>query len=73
MFTIYLDSVGIGLVIGLCVGIAISLWAIWTTEKEMYKSFGSDWSRGYDKGYESGVNAQKIEEALHRPIKQEGR
>ena len=62
MFTIYWSSLGIGLVIGLSAGIAIALWAAWSTDKELYKSFGSDWSRGYDKGWISGAKHQQLED-----------
>ena len=68
MFTIYWDSVVVGLVFGIVLGVAVTLWATWKVESEMYFKNGSEFSKGFDKGWQSGVDHQKVEEALSRPI-----
>lgn len=73
MFTIYWSSIVVGLVFGLAIGIAVCMWATWKVETEMNFKNGSDFARGFDKGWQSGIDHLKVEEALHRPIKQEGR
>lgn len=66
MITIYFDSLVIGLVVGLVVGIAISLFAIWKADNELYEKNGSNFSRGYDKGWIAGVNYQKVQEIMRK-------
>ena len=68
MFTIYWSSVVVGLVFGLAIGIAVTLWATWKVDSEMYLKNASDFSRGFDKGWQSCADHQKVEEAIHRPI-----
>ena len=67
MFTIYWSSIVIGLVFGIALGTAVTLWATWKVENEMNAKNGSDFARGFDKGWQSGVDHQKVEEAIYRP------
>ena len=60
MLTIYWSSIWIGLVIGAALGIAISMFATWATERTMFKESGSDFSNGFNRGWECGIEHQKL-------------
>lgn len=60
MLTIYWSSVVIGLLGGLATGVAIALWATWKVDGEIRLKEGSDFSRGFDRGWKCGMEHQQI-------------
>ena len=60
MFTIYWSSVVIGLFFGVAIGSAIVLYATWSTERTIFKESGSDFSKGFDKGWNCGIEHQQL-------------
>ena len=60
MFTIYWSSVAIGWFFGVAIGTAAAFYATWSTERKMFKKSGSDFSKGFDKGWECGIEHQQL-------------
>lgn len=60
MLTIYWSSVVIGLVAGLAIGVAVALWATCMVDRTTFKESGSDFSHGFNRGWECGVEHQQM-------------
>lgn len=60
MFTIYWSSVVIGLLFGFAIGVAMAFYATWSTERKMFKESGSEFSDGFRKGWDCGIEHQQL-------------
>ena len=64
MFTVYWDSVVIGLIFGMVLGFAIAFFSCWIVEKQLSKDSESktDFSNGWESGYNYAKTLYKLEE-----------
>ena len=62
MFTVYWSSVLIGLVVGLLLGIAVSVFSVWLVDRQYDLNIAGEFSRGFDRGWECGIEHRKYEE-----------
>ena len=62
MLSIYWSWVLIGFVVGLAFGVAVSFFVTWLVEKQTIMESGSDFERGFNRGWECGKAYQQRKE-----------